>query len=619
MNRYSLWRYIVLVGLIILGIVYALPNVFGEDPAIQITGKNGVSVSEKTLHDIQGLMQTHHIAVRGYTYNPQGILVRFPTTDVQLTAQDWIQALLGTDYSVALNLAPRTPHFLVALGAQPMKLGLDLRGGIHFLLAVDVQSVVSSLYNNDLHTMGDALRHAHIRYVNIALVAQPTTHLAFAFRDEAGVEAARTLLQNQFPDYQFTSAGFSLQAALTSAAILRLENDAVEQNLTILRARVNELGVAEPVIQRQGSDHISVDLPGIQDTARAKDMIGKVASLRWMLVDTEQDAVAAASTEHAPAGDHLYRYEGAPVLLKEPPILLGRSITGAATMMGEDGRPAVSVQVSGAAVSAFNRITGDNIGKPLAVVYVETVAEKKVQNGHVETVHRQLERIINIATIQSALGNRFEITGLGSEEYAQNLALLLRSGAYSAPVDFIQERVVGPSLGQENIRLGVRSVEVGALFVIVFMCLYYRVFGLIADLALLLNLVFIVAILSVLGATLTLPAIAGIVLTVGMAVDANVLINERIREELRNGASPQASIQAGYDRAFATIVDANVSTLIVALVLLAFMSGSVENFAVTLIIGLLCSMMTAIFFTRAVVNLTYGGRRAIKRLSIGLG
>ncbi|WP_259423670.1 protein translocase subunit SecD [Coxiella burnetii] len=613
MNRYPLWRYILLAVLIIISLIYALPNLYGEDPAIQISAKNSAPI-EAVEEKIKSTLNAQHISYLSVRPVDNTVLVRFPSTEDQLKAQDMIQAVVGTDYSVALNLAPRTPRWLQAIGAKPMRLGLDLRGGIHFLLDVDVGAMVKAQETGDLHTMSTALREARIRYTEMS---SDQNGVMIHFRDQAARDQARTLLEKQFPDYRFEATASSLRGTISITALHQIQQNAVDQITTILRNRVNELGVAEPVIQQQGESQISVDLPGIQDTARAKDIIGKVATIRLQLVDVEHDAETASSTGTVPFGSKLYTFEKQPVLLKQQVVLKGTSIINASSVIGEDGRPAVRVRVSGSDVPSFNRITGENVGKPLAVVYVETQTTRHLVDGKVVTQHRQIERIINIATIQTALGNDFQITNLSTMDYAKNLALLLRSGAYPVPVDFVQERVVGPSLGQENIHMGVLSTEIGALLVIVFMAFYYRLFGVIADIALALNIVFIVAVLSILGATLTLPGIAGIVLTVGMAVDANVLINERIREELRNGMSPQASIKAGYDRAFATIVDANVTTLIVMIILFALGSGPVQGFAVTTTIGLLSSMVTAIFFTRAVVNLVYGRRRA-SRLSIGI-
>ncbi len=614
MNQYPLWRYILLAVLIIIGVIYALPNLYGEDPAIQITTKDSTPLNVQVVPKLESGLKSQNISYKSIKKTDNTILIRFDDTEAQLQAQDVVQATLGNNYSVALNLAPRTPKWLQAIGAHPMKLGLDLRGGIHFLLNVDVDAMVKLQETGDMHSMGTDLREAHIRYTAIK---NQKTGVVINFRDENALAQALPLLQKRFPEYVFQTKNLSIVGNYSKQALVQIQQNAVSQITSILRNRINELGVAEPVIQQQGATNISVDLPGIQDTARAKNLIGKVATIRLQLQDVEHDSVTAAQSGVVPFGSKLYTYDGQPVLLKNQVVLKGTSIINASSIIGDNGRPAVQVRVSGSDVASFNRITAENIGKPLAVVYVETKTTKKLVDGKVTTQHHQVERVINIATIQNALGNNFQITGLESMESAQNLALLLRSGAYPVPVDYIQERVVGPSLGKENINMGVLSTEIGSLVVILFMAFYYRLFGLIADMALILNIIFIVAILSLLGATLTLPGIAGIVLTVGMAVDANVLINERIREELRNGVSPQAAIHAGYGRAFSTIVDANVTTLIVMVVLFALGTGPVQGFAVTTTIGLVCSMVTAIFFTRAVVNLVYG-RRNIKHLSIGI-
>lgn len=615
MNRYPLWRYVLLAFFILVGAIYAFPNLYGEDPAIQISAKKGVPIRAELEKRIASNLSAQSIPYQYFQPTAaNAILVRFPNTEAQLKAEDVIQASVGTDYSVALNLAPRTPKCLQAIGAKPMRLGLDLQGGIHFLLDVDVDAMLKAQESGDVHSMAIALHEARVRYTNMSSDSQ---EIIIHFRDMQAREQGMNLLQKQFRDYQFQGQGLTIRWTISKEALHQIQQNAVDQITTILRTRINELGVAEPVIQQQGESYISVDLPGIQDTARAKDIIGKVATIRLQLVDVEHDAQTAAKTGAMPFGSKLYTYENEPVLLKQQVVLKGTSIINASSIIGETGRPAVQIRVRGSEVSSFNRITEENVGKPLAVVYVETKTTRHLENGKVVTWHCQLERVINIATIQTALGNDFQITNLSTMEYAKNLALLLHSGAYPVPVDFVQERVVGPSLGQENIHMGVLSTEIGALLVVLFMAFYYRLFGIIADIALILNIIFIVAVLSILGATLTLPGIAGIVLTVGMAVDANVLINERIREELRNGMSFHASIKSGYDRAFATIVDANVTTLIVMIVLFTLGSGPVQGFAVTTTIGLLSSMLTAIFFTRAVVNLIYG-RRGVFRLSIGI-
>lgn len=619
MNRYPLWRYILLAVLIVLGLLYAAPVLYPEDYAIQLTPKGNVTLTAAVGQKVTDALKQHQIPYKSIKREPYSYLIRFYDVEAQLKAQDVIQAVLGDNYSVALNLAPTTPKWLQAIGAHPLKLGLDLRGGIHFLLQVNVDEMFKQRVSSDIRSMSTALRKAQVRYAGIA---ENKDHvITLRFRTNSEREKALQLLKSNQPDYLFTPLDqggvYLLQAKMTQESIIKLEAYALTQNITILRNRVNELGVAEPVIQQQGKDQISVDLPGIQDTARAKAQIGAIATVRFQLVDDQNDAEQAARSGIVPFGDTLYKYEGRPLLLKNQIVLSGQSVLNASTITGDDGRPAVSIRAGGPNISNFNNITRENIGKSMATVYVQTIPVKSVVNGKVQTTYQKKETIINAAVIQSALGNNFQITGLQSMRYAQDLALQLRSGAYSAPVSFVQEQLVGPSLGQDNIRMGVLSVEIGSLVVFVFMAFYYRLFGLFADLALTLNVVFVIAVMAILNATLTLPGIAAIVLTVGMAVDANVLINERIREELRNGISPQTAIHEGYQRAFMTIVDANVTTLIVALVLFALGTGPVKGFAVTLSIGLITSMITAIFFTRALVNLVYGGR-SVKHISIGI-
>lgn len=619
MNKYPLWRYLLIVVLIVLGVIYALPNLYGEDPAIQITPKASVEITPQVAIKVANTLKKQNLPYKSIKKEGNTYLIRFNDTEVQLKAQDVIQAVIGNKYTVALNLAAKTPKWLDNIGAHPMKLGLDLRGGIHFLLRVDVQAMLKERFQSDSHEMSGQLRQNMIRYSGFT--SSPEKGVQIRFRTSSARDKALSLLKTTYPNYTFTESrlggNYVLSAKMSPEEITKLKQYAVTQNITTMRNRVNDLGVAEPVIQQQGSDQISVDLPGIQDTARAKSLIGKTATIRLQLVDTQHDAQQAASSGIVPFGDTLFRYQGRPYLLKNQIILHGSSILNASTITGEDGRPAVSIRAGGSDVANFNRITAANVNKPLATVYVETKTEKSLVNGKVVSRQVQTAKIINIANIQTALGASFQVQGLESMLYAKNLALLLRSGAYVAPVSITEERLVGPSLGKQNIKMGVLSTEIGSLLVILFMAFYYRLFGIIADLALILNVVFVVAIMSLIGATLTLPGIAGIVLTVGMAVDANVLINERIREELRNGVTPQAAINAGYGRAFMTIVDANVTTLIVAVVLFALGTGSVQGFAVTLSIGLLTSMVTSIFFTRAVVNLIYGKRR-VSWLSIGI-
>lgn len=616
-NQYPLWKYILLVAMIIGGVIYSLPNLYGEDYAVQVTQRETNTISSQTIDDIKKVLQQQKLPYMSIVQEEGNVLVRFEDTDTQLKATDVIKAKLGDNFVVAPNLASKTPHWLEAIGANPLKLGLDLRGGVHFLLGVDTGQVVKLREQGDVHSMGNELRDKNIRYR--ALRQLPQGGLVITFKDKASLDAAYKLLPSRFQEYLITetsnNGAFELRAKLTEASATKLENYVVEQSMNILRNRINELGVSEAVVQRQGVNKVSVDLPGVQDTARAKDVIGKTATLQFHMVDSEHDAIAARSSGVVPLGTRLYDHNGVPILLKSQVILKGDAITYAIAERGDQG-PQVSIRLGGGGESLFHKITAKSVGKSMAVVYVEYKTISKIVNGKLVNKRKKQEKIISVATIQSALGNSFRITGLNTMQYSSDLALFLRSGSFSAPIDFMQERIVGPSLGKANIAKGIMSLEVGALLVILFMIMYYRLFGFIADMAILLNLVILIAILSLMGATLTLPGIAGIVLTVGMAVDANVLINERIREELRNGMSPQASIRAGYERAFSTIVDANVTTLIVALVLYALGTGSIKSFAITLAIGLMTSMLTAIFFTRACVNLIYGGKQ-VKTLSIG--
>ncbi|MCH9643698.1 MAG: protein translocase subunit SecD [Gammaproteobacteria bacterium] len=622
MNRYPLWRYILIVLLIILGVIYALPNLpaYGDDYAVQVLSKGDHALTADVGQKIKAAMQQQKIPFISIAKNPQSYLIRFHTSEQQAQAQDIIQVKLGSGYTVALNLAPKTPKWLQAIGATPMKLGLDLRGGIHFLLAVDVNDMLKQRAQSDLHSMGDQLRQAQIRYTGISALGG-SQGILIRFSNQNSRDQALAELSKDFTEYSYVEKqqgiGYTLQAVMQPAQIMQLKQYAVQQNLNILRTRVNALGVAEPRITQQGVDKISVDLPGIQDMARAKDLIGKVASLQMRLVDSEHDAQAAQASGVVPFGSTLFMSDGRPILIKNQVILSGSSITNATSTIDQNGRPAVSITASGPGVAFFNKMTSENVGKLMAVVYYEKQPYKVMQNGKVVTKFRQISRVISVANINEALGNSFIIMGLDSPGYARNLALLLRSGAYTAQMSFAQTNVVGPSLGAQNIKMGALACEIGSLAVFIFMLFYYRFFGLIADLALVFNVIFLIALMSLLNFTLTLPGIAAIILTVGMAVDANVLIYERIREELRNGMSPQASIKAGYGRAFTTIVDANITTLIVALILFALGTGPVQGFAISLILGLSISMVTSIFFTRAVVNLVYGGRN-ISWLMIGI-
>ena len=619
MNRYPAWKYVLIVLILVVSVIYALPNLYGKDPALQVSATRTAEVSELTQFQIEDALKKAGIPDKSLELGANSIIVRFTDEDTQLRAQSVVQEALGKGYVVAMNLAPSTPGWLRALGAEPMFLGLDLRGGVHFLMQVDMEAAVRKAeerYVSDIRTL---LRDKDIRYRTIS--RRNEGGVVIRFRSAAQRDEGMALVAKEYPDLKVTAlesgnGEFQALAKLTDKAISQTKDFALQQNITTLRKRVNELGVAEPVIQQQGQTRIVVQLPGVQDTARAKEILGATATLEFRMVDEEHN-VQEAVNDHPPAGSRIY-YDrnGRPVLLKKQIMLTGDYITDAAAGFDQlSGGPDVTITLDGKGARLFARETRDEVGKTMAVVYIENKTQTLQENGKEVKKKSTIEEVINTAVIREQLGKRFHITGLGSSQESRNLALLLRAGALAAPVEIIEERTVGPSLGQDNINQGFLSVVLGFAFVLVFMGMYYKVFGMIANVALLLNLVLVVALLSLLQATLTLPGIAGIVLTVGMAVDANVLINERIREELRNGNSPQTSIHAGYEKAFSTIADANITTLIAALVLFSFGTGPIKGFAVTLSLGIISSMFTAIMVTRAIVNLAYGGRR-LKSLSV---
>lgn len=625
-HQYPAWKYALLAVLIIIGLVYAAPNLYGESPAVQILPRTGYAFPANVEETIQHDLQTAHVPYQSIRREGNTLLVRFADPQSQLKAKELLLDRLGENYIVALNLAPKTPTWLETLGAKPMKLGLDLRGGVHFLINVDVDSAINRRVEAAQGDIRTDLRDEKIRYRQMS---KKDTAIVVGFDDEEGLKAAQNVLQRRYAsEFDVTSkvgeGKFNLVLQLKPTAIQEIRNYTVEQTIGTLRNRVNELGVAEAVVQRQGLNHVVVELPGIQDTARAKDILGKTATLEFHLYANEESGQVKAGAP-APPGTKWYTdKEGQSFLLKKRVILTGESITGAS--VGSDdrtGRPAVHVRVGGGGLPLFKKATKENIGTMMGVVYVESKptepTHKQASDGTPANnafEHHVSETLISLATIQSALGSQFQITGLTIAE-AQDLSLLLRSGALPATISIVEERTVGPSLGQENIRLGVISIEVGLALVVIAMLIYYSVFGIIANIALLINVILLVAILSMIGATLTLPGMAGIVLTVGMAVDANVLIFERIREELRNGMSPQGAIHSGFDRALATIIDANLTTLIVGIILFSVGTGPVKGFAVTLCIGILTSMITAITITRAIVNLIYGGRQ-VKQLRVGI-
>ncbi len=606
-----------LIVIAVIGFVYAIPNLYTENPVVQISA--GTDEDTETIkNQVESILKNANMDYKSLVVERDGVEVVFSSTDSQLLARDVIKNSLGSDYTVALNLAPSTPDWLEAIHADPMKQGLDLRGGVHFLLEVDVESVISRRYEGIMKNIGQELREAGIRYSGIRYLSDKGIELRF--RDSESMENALVELRQKISDVVFvkTKTQNSILGAISPTELNSIRQNTIEQTMSILRNRVNELGVGEAVVQQQGATRVAVDLPGIQDAARAKQILGGTATLEFHLVDQENDPFIAKQTGVVPVNDKLYMMDGHPILLKRQVVLSGDSITSAVSSFDQQtASPSVQIQLGGGGESLFTKVTRENIGKRMAIVFVETKTTTQTINGEEKRITKKEERVISAPVIQNALGSNFQITGLTDSKEASNLALLLRAGALPAAIYPVEERTVGPTLGKENIRRGLISLEVGMGLILVLMLVYYHFFGLIADIALMLNLVFLCALLSIIDATLTLPGIAGIVLTVGMAVDANVLIYERIREELRNGLSPQAAIHAGYERAFSTILDANVTTLIVAIILFAVGTGPVRGFAVVLSLGLLTSMLTGITYTRALVNWYYGGRN-VKKLSIGI-
>ncbi|NKC16164.1 MAG: protein translocase subunit SecD [Gammaproteobacteria bacterium] len=618
MNQYPFWKYLLLIAVCVIGLVFASPNLFAPDRAVQISAHRAGAALPATLEaEVRTALIQAGIEPKRIDRGEARLLVRLDDPKKQLEASRAIRASLSDDFVVALNLAPTTPAWLQAVGALPMYLGLDLQGGVHFLMEVDMKAAVRQAENRHVGDIRTLLREARIRYRS---VQRPETGgILVIFRDAQTMAKGRELIRAEIADLELSDGPegqFQFRAALTEEAVLAVRAFALDQNITTLRNRVNELGVAEPVIQRQGDDRIVVQLPGVQDTAEAKRILGATATLEFRLVD-DRGNVADAVNGLVPIGSKLY-YErgGRPVLLERDIVISGDYIVDARSGIEQQtGTPAVFIGLDGRGADIMHDRTKGNVGRSMAVIFIDHKVTVREVDGVQKRQKKITEEVINVAVIRDRLGKNFQISGLDSTAEARDLALLLRAGALAAPIVIIEERTVGPSLGQESIDKGTLSVQIGFVLVLVFMAFYYRVFGLVANVALATNLVLIVAVLSMLQATLTLPGIAGIVLTVGMAVDANVLIFERIREELRNGNSPQASIKRGYEQAFTTIADANITTLIAAVVLFGFGTGPIKGFAVTLSIGILTSMFTAIMGTRGIVNLIYGGRR-VSQLSI---
>ena len=615
MNHNTGWKNILIVFFLLLSTLYALPNIYGSDLAIQISGTGDYIVSDQDVKDIEVALADNDIDHKSIGLVDSRILIRFNDSQSQLSSKALLKESLSRNYVVALNLAPSIPQWLSNIGGKAMSLGLDLRGGVHFLLEVDMDAVIATSidrYENELRSLlkKDRLYRKIIKENNFLVVK---------FKEQNLKDQAKKVIRDELPDLmivQGSESELQLSLEVTANAQSVSKKSALKQNLTTLRNRVNELGVAEPIIQQQGTDRIVVQLPGVQDTARAKEILGAVATLEFRMVDEKNDLQSAVNSGKTPSGSKLYYFkDGRPLLLKTSVIVTGENIIDAASGVDQHSSPMVSITLDNAGGRSMLETTKEYLHHRMAVVYIENNVETIIKDGETIKSRSKTQDIINAATIQSTFSNRFQITGLDSSREARNLALLLRAGSLSAPIEIIEERTIGPSLGADNIKKGLISVLVGFALVLVFMGLRYRVFGLVANAALTINLVTIVSILSLLQATLTLPGIAGIVLTVGMAVDANVLIFERIKEELHVNNNIQKAISEGYGKALLTIADANITTLIAALVLFSFGTGPVKGFAVTLSIGIITSMFTAIIVSRAIINMIYG-RKKVEELAI---
>ncbi|GGA65816.1 protein translocase subunit SecD [Neiella marina] len=612
LNTNPIWKVLMVILVVAICALYASPNLYGEDPAVQISAARGATVEAQTLDTVKQALEAEGVEYKRLTLENNQIELRLLNSDQQLPVRELVANALGDRFVVALNLAPATPEWLESLGASPMKLGLDLRGGVHFLMEVDMGAAIAKTEEQMVQDFRSDLREEGVRYKGIRQRSQGGVELRF--RDEAGRDEGTRALERKYPDLVFTDTDSDTDTIVTmSEQKLKETRDyAVQQNITIIRNRVNELGVAEPLVQRQGADRIVVELPGVQDTARAKEILGATATLEFRMQDTKGDVAAAVGGRSIPGSRLFTDRDGRPVLLKNRVILTGDHIVGAQSGFDEYSRPQVNISLDGKGGNKMAAATKDAIGQPMATVFIEYKPTGK-RDADGRPIFDKQEEVVNVATIQARLGRSFRITGIDSQAEAHNLALVLRAGALIAPIQIVEERTVGPSMGAENIERGLTSIIYGLAATIAFMLFYYRGFGLVANVALVMNLVLIVGVMSMLpGATLSLPGIAGIVLTIGTAVDANVLIFERIREELRAGRSVQQSIHMGYSNALSSIADANITTFITAVILFSIGSGPVKGFALTLAIGLATSMFTAIVGTRLVVNSVWGGRRLDK-------
>ena len=623
MTRYPLWKYILILVVSTMGLLYAFPNLFGDDPGIQMRGARGLSIERGLSDEVEQLLRENDLDAKGVHYVDNSIDVRFADNETQLRAREILNTQFGKDHTIALTLLSAAPQWMTGVGLSPMNLGLDLRGGVHFLLEVDIQSAVNKARNRALLEVKTELRKAGVRYKSVKVI--DSGQLEVVLRQANQLDQAKRTIVKNLNELNATGIEGELNSFVVDidpGEVEKIKKFAIDQNMVALRNRIDQLGVAEPIVQQQGDNRIVIQLPGVQDPARAKLILGRAATLEMRMVDEKRNS-GAISNGVAPPGSTLYKHrDGRSILLKDELIYSGDNIIDAqASIDTENGGPIVNITLDAKGARTNQRVTGDNIGNRMAVVYLETITETRKdenrnvmldESGNPQRLTRKIQEVITAPVIRDQLGKRFQISGLDSINEARDLSLMLRAGALAAPVEIIEERTIGPSLGKDNIEQGFKSVMVGLALVLLFMAMYYRVFGLVANVALVLNLVLLVAVLSMLQATLSLPGVAGIVLTVGMAVDANVLIFERIREELRNGVSALKSIDQGYARAFSTILDANVTTLIAAVVLFAFGTGPIKGFAVTLSIGILTSMFTAIFVSRGIVYLIYGRRRVDK-------
>lgn len=617
MLEYARWKYVVILLALVLSALYALPNIYPQDPSVQVTANRGATVDAALQSKIEGTLKKIGVTPKQVEIGKDGnLLVRLRDPNLQIKASDAIREAVGTDYTVALNLASTVPDWLQKIGARPMLLGLDLQGGVHFLMQVDKQAALAKRFDATAEDVRVLLRDKGVAYTSIE--RRPDNTIVATLAANADPAVARKLIAEQLPALQLVDTDIPNQVAvrIPQAELDRIATEAIEQNVSTLRNRINELGVAEPIIQRQGSDRVVVQLPGVQDTAEAKRILGATATLEFRGV--HEGSVADAIKGSVPPDARLFTMKsGQPVLLKKRVIVSGDQLVGAqATRSPDDGSPAVSITLNAQGGQRMFDYSSENVGKGLAVVYIERIPETKLVDGKETRTTRVKEEVISVANIREPLGKNFQTSGLDSTKDASDLALLLRAGALAAPMEFVDERTVGPSLGAENVERGLTAVLYSFGFALVFFLVYYRMFGLITCIALLINLLMVIAVMSLLGATLTLPGLAGIALTVGMSVDANVLINERIREELRLGLMPLSAIKEGYERAAGTIWDANVTAVLAGIALFAFGTGPVKGFAVSLIVGIVTSMYTAVSVSRGIATLLYGHRRKLKTLAV---